>query len=127
MGVQALVIPEKGVGALNEDAVLTSAGALEEIAVCRVNSLVKAVDELHLNGIQVFATEMKGDKRIDEVDLALPTALVMGAEEHGIHPTLIKVCDEKVQIPMSGNFESLNVSVATGIVLYETIRQRTKK
>ena len=127
MGVHALVIPDKGVGALNEDAVLTSAGALDQIAVCRVNSLVKAVDDLHLNGIQVLATEMKAYKRIDEVDLSIPTALVMGAEEHGIHLTLQKVCDEQVQIPMSGNFESLNVSVATGIVLYEAVRQRSQK
>ncbi|MEI2737539.1 MAG: TrmH family RNA methyltransferase [Chitinophagaceae bacterium] len=63
-GVHAIIIPDKGVGALNEDAILTSAGALEKIAVCRVNSLMKAVDELHLNGIKVFASEMTAAKNI---------------------------------------------------------------
>lgn len=123
-GVDAIIIPEKGVGALNEDAVLTSAGALEMIAVCRVNSLMKAVDELHLNGITVFATEMKAAKNINDCDLTLPCAIVMGSEEKGIYPALMKICDEKIRIPMANDFESLNVSVATGIILYEVMRQR---
>ncbi len=126
MGAQAIIIPDKGIGALNEDAILTSAGALEEIAVCRVNSLVKAVDDLHLNGILVYATEMKAEKRLDQCDLRVPCALVMGGEEKGIYPALMKICDEKINIPMPGNFESLNVSVATGIALYEAVRQRTQ-
>lgn len=123
-GVNAIVIPDKGVGALNEDAILTSAGALEQIPVCRVNSLMKAVDELHLNGIKVFASEMKAEKNIYECDLSGPAAIVMGGEEHGIYPALMKICDEQVKIPMPGGFESLNVSVATGIILYEAARQR---
>jgi 23S rRNA (guanosine2251-2'-O)-methyltransferase len=123
-GVHAIIIPEKGVGALNEDAILTSAGALEQIAVCRVNSLMKAVDELHLNGIKVFATEMKAAKSIAEADLTEPCAIVMGSEDNGIYPALMKICDEKIKIPMKGDFESLNVSVATGIILYEVMRQR---
>lgn len=123
-GVQAIIIPDKGVGALNEDAILTSAGALEKIAVCRVNSLMKAVDELHLNGIKVLASEMTAHKNIFDVDLKEPVAIVMGSEEKGIYPALIKVCDEKFKIPMSNDFESLNVSVATGIILYETMKQR---
>ncbi len=123
-GVHAIIIPDKGVGALNEDAVLTSAGALEKIAVCRVNSLMKTVDDLHLNGIRVFATEMNAERSIAETDFTGPCAIVMGGEEKGIYPALIKICDETVKIPMSGDFDSLNVSVATGIVLYETARQR---
>ncbi len=123
-GVHAIIIPEKGVGALNEDAILTSAGALEQIAVCRVNSLMKAVDELHLNGIKVFATEMKAAKNIAEVDLKEPCAIVMGSEDNGIYPALMKICDDKMKIPMKGDFESLNVSVATGIILYEVMKQR---
>ena len=123
-GVHAIIIPDKGVGALNEDAILTSAGALEKIAVCRVNSLMKAVDELHLNGIKVFASEMKADKTISETDLTEPSAIVMGSEDKGIYPALMKICDEKIRIPMKGDFESLNVSVATGIILYEVLRQR---
>ena len=124
-GVHAIIIPEKGVGALNEDAILTSAGALEQIAVCRVNSLMKAVDELHLNGIKVFATEMTAPKSISEAELTEPCAIVMGSEDNGIYPALMKICDEKIKIPMKGDFESLNVSVATGIILYEVMRQRT--
>ncbi|MEO6611135.1 MAG: 23S rRNA (guanosine(2251)-2'-O)-methyltransferase RlmB [Chitinophagaceae bacterium] len=124
-GVHAIIIPDKGVGALNEDAILTSAGALEKIAVCRVNSLMKTVDDLHLNGIKVFASEMAAGKKISDINLAEPCAIVMGSEEKGIYPALMKICDEKMKIPMAGDFESLNVSVATGIILYEVMRQRS--
>lgn len=123
-GVHAIIIPEKGVGALNEDAILTSAGALEQIAVCRVNSLMKAIDELHLNGIKVFASEMTATKNIADVDFKEPCAIVMGSEDNGIYPALMKICDERIKIPMAGDFESLNVSVATGMILYEVMRQR---
>lgn len=123
-GVDAIIIPDKGIGALNEDAILTSAGALEIIPVCRVNSLMKAVDELHLNGIKVFASEMTASKTIAEIDFTEPCAIVMGSEEKGIYPALMKICDEKIKIPMVGNFESLNVSVATGMILYEVMKQR---
>jgi 23S rRNA (guanosine2251-2'-O)-methyltransferase len=123
-GVHAIIIPDKGVGALNEDAVLTSAGALEKMPVCRVNSLMKAVDELHLNGIRVYASEMKADVNVDELPLTEPAAIVMGSEEKGIYPALMKVCDAKFKIPMQRDFESLNVSVATAMILYEVMRQR---
>jgi 23S rRNA (guanosine2251-2'-O)-methyltransferase len=123
-GVHAIIIPDKGIGALNEDAILTSAGALEKIPICRVNSLMKAVDELHLNGIKVYASEMNAAKNIAEVDFKEPCAIVMGSEEKGIYPALMKICDEKIKIPMAGDFESLNVSVATGIILYEAMKQR---
>ena len=123
-GVDAIIIPDKGVGALNEDAILTSAGALEKIAVCRVNSLMKAVDELHLNGIKVFASEMTAEQTINKTDFTEPCAIVMGSEEKGIYPALMKICDAKIKIPMAGDFESLNVSVATGIILYEAMKQR---
>lgn len=125
-GVHAIIIPDKGVGALNEDAVLTSAGALEKIPVCRVNSLMKAVDELHLNGIKVYASEMKADATVDQLPLAEPAAIVMGSEEKGIYPALMKICDQKFRIPMKGDFESLNVSVATGMILYEAMKQRLR-
>lgn len=123
-GVHAIIIPDKGVGMLNEDAVLTSAGALEHIPVCRVNSLMKAVDELHLNGIRVLASEMTAEKVVYDLDFTEPVAIVMGGEEKGIYPALMKVCDEKFKIPMAGGFESLNVSVATGMILYEAMKQR---
>lgn len=123
-GVNAIIIPDKGVGMLNEDAILTSAGALEKLPVCRVNSLMKAVDELHLNGIKVLASEMTAEKKVFDIDFKEPVAIVLGSEEKGIYPALIKVCDEKFKIPMSGEFESLNVSVATGMILYEAMKQR---
>ena len=123
-GVHAIIIPDKGVGALNEDAILTSAGALEKIAVCRVNSLMKAVDDLHLNGIKVFASEMMADKNIADANFTEPCAIVIGSEDKGIYPALMKICDEKIKIPMVGDFESFNVSVATGIILYEAMKQR---
>jgi 23S rRNA (guanosine2251-2'-O)-methyltransferase len=123
-GVDAIIIPDKGVGALNEDAILTSAGALEKIAICRVSSLMKTVDDLHSNGIKVFASEMTAEKTISEAVLNEPCAIVMGSEDNGIFPALMKICDEKIKIPMNGDFESLNVSVATGIILYEVMRQR---
>ncbi|MCW3117204.1 MAG: methyltransferase [Chitinophagaceae bacterium] len=123
-GVHAIIIPDKGVGALNEDAIQTSAGALEKIPVCRVTSLMKAVDDLHLNGIKVFASEMKAEKNVFDYDLREPAAIVMGSEEKGIYPALMKICDVRFSIPMIGDFESLNVSVATGMILYEVMRQR---
>lgn len=123
-GVHALIIPDKGVGALHDDAVLTSAGALEKIAVCRVRSLMKAVDELHLNGIKVFASEMTSKKNVFECRFIEPCAIIMGSEEKGIYAPLMKLCDEKFKIPMAGDFESLNVSVATGMILYEVMKQR---
>jgi 23S rRNA (guanosine2251-2'-O)-methyltransferase len=123
-GVHAIIIPEKGVGTLNEDAILTSAGALEKIAVCRVGSLMKTIDDLHLNGIHVFASEMTAGKNISDIDFKEPCAIVVGGEENGISPALIKICDEQFRIPMPGDFESLNVSVATGVILYEAATQR---
>ena len=123
-GVQAIIIPEKGVGALNEDAITTSAGALEEIAVCRVNSLMKAVDELHMNGIKVYASEMTAETNVFDMPLKEPCAIVLGSEDKGIYPALMKVCDGGFKIPMVTNFESLNVSVAAGMILYEAMKQR---
>jgi 23S rRNA (guanosine2251-2'-O)-methyltransferase len=126
-GVNAIIIPDKGVGALNEDAILTSAGALEKIAICRVSSLMKAVDDLHMNGIKVFASEMTAEKKLYDLELKEPATIVMGGEEHGVYPALMKICDEQFQIPMVGDFESLNVSVATGVILYEAMKQRLIK
>jgi len=123
-GVHAIIIPDKGVGALNDDAIATSAGALESISVCRVTSLMKVVDELHLNGIKVFASEMTAEKKIFDLNFSEPCAIIMGSEDKGIFPALMKICDEQFSIPMKNNFESLNVSVAAGMILYEAMKQR---
>ena len=124
-GINAIIIPDKGVGALNEDAILTSAGALEKISICRVGSLMKTVEDLHLNGIKVFASEMTAPTKLYDLNFAEPCAIVMGGEEHGVYPALQKICDSSFQIPMTGDFESLNVSVATGVILYEAMKQRS--
>ncbi len=124
-GAQALIIPDKGVGALNEEAMKSSAGVLEKIHICRVNSLMKAVDELHMNGIPVFASEMTAAVKLHELPLAAPCTFIMGSEDNGVYPALMKICDQQFKIPMAGNFESLNVSVAAGMILYEAMRKRS--
>lgn len=123
-GAQALIIPDKGVGALNEEAMKSSAGALEKIHVCRVPSLLKAVDELHLNGIAVFTAEMRAEKAVYDMDFTRPCCIIMGDEGRGVQPYLAKAADGFFHIPMPGKFESLNVSVATGMILYEAMKQR---
>jgi len=123
-GVQAIVIPEKGVGALNEDAVATSAGALEKIAVCRVKNLHTAIEEIHLNGIKVFASEMTAEENVFDMNFKEPCAIIMGSEDQGIQSSLYKLCDKSFKIPMQTDFESLNVSVAAGMILYEAMKQR---
>ncbi len=124
-GAQAIIIPDKGVGALNEEAMKSSAGALEHIHICRVTSLMKAIDELHLNGIKVLASEMTAPKKLYDLDVKEPCCIVMGGEENGVYPAVMKICDELFHIPMVGKFESLNVSVATGMILYEAMKQRS--
>ncbi len=123
-GAQALIIPDKGIAALNEEAMKSSAGALEKIHICRVSSLLKAVDSLHLNGILVFASSMKSDTKVYDLNLDLPCCLMMGSEDKGLQPYLNKAADTLFTIPMSGNFDSLNVSVAAGIILYEAMKKR---
>ncbi len=123
-GAQAIIIPDKGVGALNEEAMKSSAGALEHINVCRVASLLKAVDTLHLNGIQVFTSEMRADKNVFDLTFTQPCCVIMGDEGKGVQPYLAKSADAFFKIPMAVAFDSFNVSVATGIILYEAMKQR---
>src|SRR6476620_12537282 len=99
-GAQAIIIPEKGVGALNEEAVKSSAGALEHIQICRVNSLLKALDTLHLNGIKVFTSEMNASKKLFEIDFTEPCCIIMGSEEKGVQPYMSKAADDHFSIPM---------------------------
>ncbi len=125
--VHAIIIPNTGIAPLQEDAIKASAGALGKIMVCRVNSLAKTLDDLHLNGLHIVASEMKAKHNVFDIDFALPTAIIMGSEDKGIQPIVQKIADQSFKIPMPGGFESLNVSVATGMVLYEAIKQRMKK
>lgn len=123
-GAQAIIIPDKGVGAINEEAIKASAGALNKILICRVSSLLKAVDELHLNGIKVFTSDLKAEKALEDIDFNQPCCIISGNEEKGVQPYLIKAADESFNIPMEGEFDSFNVSVATGIILYEAMKKR---
>ena len=122
-GAQVMVIPDKGIAALNEEALKSSAGALEKIHICRVSSLLKAVDTLHLNGIKVYASDREAKKAIFEF-LTDPSCIMMGSEDKGLQPYLRKAADELFTIPMAGNFDSFNVSVAAGIILYEAMKKR---
>ncbi len=124
-GAQAMIIPDKGIGALNEEAIKSSAGALEKIQVCRVHSLLKAIDTMHLNGIKVFTSEMNANKKVFELNLIEPCCVIMGSEDNGVQPHLRKAADESFTIPMKNNFDSLNVSVAAGIILFEALKQRS--
>lgn len=126
-GAQAIIIPDKGVGALNEEAMKSSAGALEQINICRVNSLLKAVDTMHLNGIKIFTSEMRAEQNVFELPFTDPCCIIMGDEGKGVQPYLAKAADHFFKIPMAANFDSFNVSVATGIILYEAMKQRMGK
>jgi 23S rRNA (guanosine2251-2'-O)-methyltransferase len=126
-GAQAIIIPDKGVGALNEEAMKSSAGALEQIHICRVNSLLKAVDTLHLNGVKVFTSEMRAEQNVFELPFTDPCCIIMGDEGKGVQPYLAKAADHFFKIPMAASFDSFNVSVATGIILYEAMKHRMGK
>lgn len=123
-GAQGLILPTSHAASLTEDAIKTSAGALRKIMLCRIPSVPQAIDILRLNGIQVLGTHMKGSVPVFESNLAIPSAIVMGAEDTGISKDVLKRADQLISIPMVTNFDSLNVSVAAGIILYEALRQR---
>ncbi|MCU0450301.1 MAG: 23S rRNA (guanosine(2251)-2'-O)-methyltransferase RlmB [Bernardetiaceae bacterium] len=123
-GVDAIVIPDRGAARINSDAYKTSAGALGHVAVCREHSLVGTIHFLKSNGLQMVACTEKAQNSFYEVDYTLPTAIVMGSEEDGIAPEVLALCEREAKIPVLGKIGSLNVSVATGVVLYEAIRQK---
>jgi 23S rRNA (guanosine2251-2'-O)-methyltransferase len=123
-GAQVMIIPDKGIAAFNEEALKSSAGALQKIMVCRVNSLLKAIDTLHLNGIAVYTSEMRTNIALPTVEFTKASCVVMGSEDKGIQSFISKAADVKFTIPMKGNFDSFNVGVATGIILYEAAKQR---
>lgn len=123
-GIHAILIPEKGIAAINADAIKASAGALHKIPVCRVRSLAAATELLKENGLQIAAASEKASKSYDSISYVGPTAIIMGSEEKGISEQLLKIADHLIGIPLMGSIESLNVSVATGIILYEGVRQK---
>jgi 23S rRNA (guanosine2251-2'-O)-methyltransferase len=123
-GAHALVVPSTGSALINADAIKTSAGALTRLTVCREKSLVSSVEFLQNAGLEVFASDLQAGRPIYEMDFTAPTAFVIGAEDEGVSKGILKVVDERFIIPQKGELDSLNVSVATGIMLYEAIRQR---
>ncbi len=123
-GVHGIIIPLKESAAIHSDSIKTSAGALFKIPVCRVNSLKKAVEYMQESGLQVIGCSEKNDESLYTVDFNVPTAVVMGSEEDGISNELMRILDRFAKIPLKGEIESLNVSVAAGVVLYEAVRQR---
>jgi 23S rRNA (guanosine2251-2'-O)-methyltransferase len=126
MGVHAVVIPQNGSAPANEEAMKASAGALARIRLCRVKSLFSTVDFLKESGVQVVVTALTHHSiPVYNVDFTPPTAILMGSEGDGVHPKLIKMADVVTKIPQATDFDSLNVSVAAGVVLYEALRQRS--
>ena len=123
-GAQGLILPTSHAASLTEEAVKTSAGALHKIMLCRVPSVPQAMDILRLNGIQVLGTQMKGSIPVYEADMTIPSCIVMGAEDTGISKDVLKRADVLIRIPMATAFDSLNVSVAAGMILYEAAKQR---
>ena len=123
-GVNAIVIPEQGSVSVNGDAIKTSAGALHHIPVCREKNIYSAVKFLKDNGLQVVAANEKTSTLYTKANFTSPVALVMGAEDIGISPDVLRQCDTLVAIPEYGHISSLNVSVAAAIMIYEVVRQR---
>jgi 23S rRNA (guanosine2251-2'-O)-methyltransferase len=124
-GVHAIVIPAKGSAQINPDAIKTSAGALYKIPVCRHDNFMQTVRFLQESGLQLVCCTEKTQDNIYKPDYTAPTAIVMGSEEDGIRNEIIRISDHLAKIPMFGEIESLNVSVSTGIILYEAVRQRS--
>lgn len=123
-GVDALVVPDRGSAALNEDAIKTSSGALLRLPVCREQNLKTVVNLAKQYGCQIVASTEKGAVHYREVDFRKPTLLIMGNEETGISPELLKMSDVRAKLPIVGEVQSLNVSVAAGVMMYEALEQR---
>ena len=123
-GAHGLIAPLKNSAPVNAEAIRASAGALTTIPVCRVGSIRNTIKTLQAEGFQVVAATEKSRKLLYDADLRRPTALVMGAEETGISKEVLKLCDERLAIPLIGRIESLNVSAAAAVMLFEDVRQR---
>ncbi len=124
-GVDGVFIPEHRAAGLNETVAKTSAGAVEYVRVARVTNLVPLMDELKDRGLWVVGVEGGAETTYSDFDLKTPIALVLGSEGKGIRRLVREKCDAVVSIPMRGRINSLNVSVAAGVVLFEVLRQRS--
>jgi 23S rRNA (guanosine2251-2'-O)-methyltransferase len=124
-GVDGIIIQKQGSAPVNGDTVKTSAGAVFNITICKVDHIKDAIFHLQANGIKTVAATEKTDQNIYDISLNEPVAIIMGSEDRGINPSVLKIVDEKAKLPMFGTIGSLNVSVACGAFLYETVRQRS--
>lgn len=122
--VDAIVIPERGSASATSDAVKASAGALFYIPVCRERDIASAVKIMKESGCHVVGASEKGKEDYTKTDFTVPVAIVMGAEDTGISPEVLRQCDTLAAIPILGNIGSLNVGVAAGVMMYEAVRQR---
>ncbi len=123
-GVDAIVIPEKNSVSVTPDAIKTSAGGLFHVPVCRERDTLSAVRMLRENGYHIVGATERGSMNYTDPDYTVPVAVVMGSEDVGISDAVLRECDDLAAIPIPGKIESLNVSVAAGIMTYEVLRQR---
>lgn len=123
--VDGIIITKNNSAPINETVVKTSAGASEHVKIAQINNLAQAIDELKQNGFWIVGSYLEGAKDYTKVDYKIPIALIVGNEEKGIRKLTADKCDHLVRIPMKGKIQSLNVSVATGILLFEILRQRS--
>ena len=123
-GAHGIIVPAKNGAPVNAESIRSSAGALTRIAVCRTGSVRNAVKSLQIAGLQVVAATEKSSKVLFDADMTRPTAIVLGNEEKGISREVLKLCDEQLAIPMVGEVQSLNVSAAAAVMLFEVVRQR---
>ena len=123
-GIQVIIIPEKGMARIGGDAVKTSAGAIHHIPICKVESLSKTAQFLKDSGIKIVAATEKASELYTNANLNAPLCIIMGSEEKGISNRLLQLADQQLKIPVLGQIESLNVSVAAALMMYEAVRQR---
>ena len=123
-GVNGIIVQKAGSAPVNGDTVKTSAGAVFNIPICKVEHIKDAIFYLQGSGIKTIGATEKTESTIYDLDLKEGIAIVMGSEERGINPSVLKIIDEKAKLPMFGTIGSLNVSVACGAFLYEAVRQR---
>ncbi|QRR03810.1 23S rRNA (guanosine(2251)-2'-O)-methyltransferase RlmB [Dyadobacter sandarakinus] len=123
-GVQAIIVPMKGGAQINADAMKTSSGALNFLPICREPNLGETLTYLRNSGLQIIACTEKTEKSVYQVDYSIPTVIIMGSEEDGISREFLQMADASAKIPLNGQVESLNVSVACSVILYEAVRQR---
>ncbi|PWK19253.1 23S rRNA (guanosine(2251)-2'-O)-methyltransferase RlmB [Xanthomarina spongicola] len=123
-GVDGIIIQKKGGAPVNGDTIKTSAGAVFKVPICKVDHIKDAMFYLQASGIKVIAATEKTDNTIYDVSFKEPCAVIMGSEGRGINPSVLKLVNDKAKLPLLGEIESLNVSVACGAILYEALRQR---